>query len=1109
MKLSENFNQQEFIDWISSFLPDFYHDVRKVDVSKSSQGIKSIQTIGESAIGVRVYIIETDQDPSRRKVGLATESFSLLRDYGTPNAIIVYYSVNSSLWRLSLLTSTLTWDEGKIKKKLSNPKRQSYVLGSKSKVKTPHQYLINKGSVADFADLKSRFSLEVVNKEFYKEISSAFIHLVGGQIANGKSKKTVEAQLKLPSVPDQSQIAQEFAVRLIGRIIFCWFLREKKSPSGRSLMPTDLLSLEAAQSTKDYYHTTLEPIFFEVLNKKVNTRNECYAMEPFSEIPYLNGGLFAPHYDDHYDKKKRFIVVVPDTWFVMLFEILETYNFTIDENTSFDEELSIDPEMLGRIFENLLAEINPETGESARKSTGSYYTPRVIVDYMVDESLYLYLKEKTSINEKKLRSVISYDLEDDSTDPLTDSEKNKITQALQSVKILDPACGSGAFPIGALQKIVFILQQIDPHGQLWFNKQIQNTSMELRRLIQKEFEEKNFDYLRKLGIIRENIYGVDIQPIATEISRLRCFLTLVVDQRVDDTLLNRGIEPLPNLDFKFVTANTLLGMPQQKLISGAVQQDLFDSNQSSKIEDLRQVIDDYFNCSDAIEKSELKSEFRRIQNDLWSSMHQMNAFGQQSLALSGWDPFSHKPTEWFDSEWMFGIKEGFDLVIANPPYLGEKKHKEVFHRIKSSTLKNYYQGKMDLFYFFFHQSLNMVRDNGIISFISTNYYPTATGGKKLRKDIQNRAVIHSLINFNELRIFESALGQHNMITTLIKSSEPHISYNLITSRTGVANQEILSNIINGNDGKTKYYRVTQNELYDGAESYIRLQGLASSPIDKILNKLAQLSTPLGSLCNINQGIVTSADKISNKHVTRYQINAKVGDGIFVISESELNNLSVPDSEYIKPWFKNSDIYRYCTNLSNSEYLIYADIRHKDTFDKKLLEHLSKFEQILKDSSSNAPFLHRPRDINFSEPKIVAPQRSNTNTFGYNESPWYASADVYFITSKSNSINLKYLLALLNSRPYYLWLYHRGKRKGESLELYQKPLSEIPIKIIDNKEQSPLIELVDKIIELTQKPGYDSKKPSKEQTEYERQIDSLVYKLYDLSQEEIKLIENEK
>jgi len=672
MRLNENFNQQEFIDWIGDFLPDFSKDIRKVDVSKSFQGIKSIQTIGESALSVRVYIIETEQDPSKRKIGLATESFTLLRNYGTPNAIIVYYSENSSLWRLSLLTSTLTWDEGKIKKKLSNPKRQSYVLGSKAKVKTPHQYLISKGAITDFNDLKGRFSLEVVNKEFYKEISHAFIQLVGGQITNGKSKKTVEAQLKLPFVKDQSQTSQEFAVRLIGRIIFCWFLREKRSASGHSLMPKELLSFDASSTIEDYYHKILEPIFFEVLNKPIKTRKETFINDLFSAIPYLNGGLFSPHEDDffNYNEGKQAInhniVVVPDLWLKSLFEVLETYNFTIDENTSFDEELSIDPEMLGRIFENLLAEINPETGESARKSTGSYYTPRVIVDYMVDESLHLYLHEKTNIPESKLRSLISYDLEDDNINPLKDEEKDSIAQALGAIKILDPACGSGAFPIGALQKIVFILQQIDQNGQLWFKKQIQNTPIELRKVIEREFQEKNFDYIRKLGIIRENIYGIDIQPIATEISRLRCFLTLVVDERIDDTLENRGIEPLPNLDFKFVTANTLVGLPTT---SGSTSQmGLFEDD--AGIKELKEVRDMFFNAS-GFERDQLKLQFAQTQNRMLHKLIDESRRGHADMTakLTSWDPFSHKMSDWFDPEWMFGLKNGFDLVIANPPYI--------------------------------------------------------------------------------------------------------------------------------------------------------------------------------------------------------------------------------------------------------------------------------------------------------------------------------------------------------------------------------------------------------------------------------------------------------
>ncbi|HYT40944.1 MAG TPA: hypothetical protein VEP90_01240, partial [Methylomirabilota bacterium] len=394
-------------------------------------------------------------------------------------ALAIFHSPNSDDWRLSLMTATPERTEkGKVALSYSNPKRLSFFLGPNAKVNTPTKFILKRERVINFDDLKSRFSLEVVNKEFYKEISELFTQLVGGSVYKGKHKEDYVPLLKLPDILDKSQTSLEFAVRLIGRVIFCWFLREKKSNQSKSLMPHDLLSLEAVKNNPDYYHKVLEPIFFEVLNKPGKSRKDDFAKEPFSSIPYLNGGLFSPHDDDFfsYNESRQTtnhnMVVIPDEWIRRFFDVLETYNFTIDENTSFDEELSIDPEMLGRIFENLLAEINPETGESARKSTGSYYTPRVIVNYMVDESLLLYLKSQTQIDEEKLRAAISYDLHDDEENPLTTSERERIINALEKVKILDPACGSGAFPIGALQKIVFILQQTDPEGQLWFKKQI-------------------------------------------------------------------------------------------------------------------------------------------------------------------------------------------------------------------------------------------------------------------------------------------------------------------------------------------------------------------------------------------------------------------------------------------------------------------------------------------------------------------------------------------------------------------------------------------------------------------------------------------------------------
>lgn len=1119
MKLNENFHQQEFINWIGDFLPDFQIDPRKVDVSKSFQGIKSIQTIGESSLGVRVYIIETEQDPSRRKIGLATESFTLLRDYGTPNAIIVYYSENSSLWRLSLLTSTLTWDEGKIKKKLSNPKRQSYVLGSKAKVKTPYQYLISKGKVADFTDLKSRFSLEIVNKEFYKEISSAFIRLVGGQIANGKSKKTVEALLKLPFVQDHSQTSQEFAVRLIGRIIFCWFLREKRSASGHSLMPRELLSFEASSTIEDYYHKILEPIFFEVLNKPIKTRKDTFINDLFSAIPYLNGGLFSPHEDDffNYNEGKQAInhniVVVPDAWLKSLFEVLETFNFTIDENTSFDEELSIDPEMLGRIFENLLAEINPETGESARKNTGSYYTPRAIVDYMVNESLFIYLKNKTRILDNKIRAIISYDLEDDKDNPITDDEKNEIAQYLSTIKILDPACGSGAFPIGALQKIVYILQQIDPHGHLWFRKQIQNTPIELRKVIEKEFEEKNFDYIRKLGIIRENIYGVDIQPIATEISRLRCFLTLIVDERIDDTCPNRGIEPLPNLDFKFVTANSLVGLP--KLPEN--QLELFDDR--SKIEQLKSLRDQYFTARNE-ERKDVMISFSELQSEMINELVDKHSFTGVSKAeltrkLTDWKPFKHKSTDWLDIEWMFGIKDGFDLLIGNPPYLRIQGLQAVDSNMANKYKQNFLSatGAFDLYILFIEQGIKLINSSGILNYIIPHKWVNSSFGSGIRKIVADGKNPHKMISFGAHQVFNAS----NYTSLMWFTADPNNQF---------AYYEFSNNFLNNEE-----LEISLSKLSDKDFNFINLEKLTPDPwiltnqdIGKILDKLFKQPQSVKTVFSkIFQGIATSKDSV-------YFLEDCVSRGQTIEGYSpELDERIEIEIELVKPLLRGEQVHRY-TKIKTDNYVIFpyfvednlssrsAHVMEPEYIQKKCplgWNYFIRCEKTIKSRERNRlakdlnwyKYIYPKNISNFGQPKIITPEISFGTNMTYDFSgEYYHNTKCYSLIKKPEiTADYKYYLGILNSRVMWFFLNNTGYvLRGGYFTFKTNYLEPFPLPSSDDKSKhDQIVDLVDQIYLLE---AYGSPQYVHEKERLEKLIDQIVYDLYELNSEEISFIQ---
>ena len=1108
MILNEPYSKDLLGSFLKDFLPDYQKDERHVRTPDKSI-LTEVTQLGMSRdVNVTVLEAECEETDTNKRIAITQAAFKVLRDHSIRNAIIAFHD-GADQWRLSLLTSTLDLKDGKVIKKDSNPRRYSYLLGIGAKTRTPHKYLIEKGKVSDIKALQERFSVEVVNKQFYESIAELFTKLVGGE----RGRTSYPGVLKINSQTNQNSEHQEFAVRLIGRIIFSWFLKEKKSASGVPIVPDELLSLSAVASHNDYYHSMLEPLFFELLNKRVNNRHKALQQSPFASVPYLNGGLFSPQDDDYYQQNsftgggKPGIVTVPDSWFTELFTVLEQYNFTVDENTSYDVDLSIDPEMLGRIFENLLAELNPETGESARKSTGSFYTPREIVDYMVDNSLLEFLKSKTNIAESKLKAIISWGQIDDLEHPLSETEKQVVVDALASLTILDPACGSGAFPIGILQKVVYILQQVDNEGMLWLEKQLAtNASPEFRQFIQRQ----NYDYIRKLGVIRESIFGVDIQTIATEIAKLRCFLTLVIEEEVDDIKENRGIRPLPNLDFKFVTANSLVGLPESSKQSHSKSLNMFED--SSHIDRLKEIRNQYFGA-DADERARLHVEFKDLQLSMFKSrVASGGATSDLYNILSDWNPFSHDKTDWFDAEWMFGVYK-FDVVIANPPYVGEKGNKDIFDRLKTSSLgKRFYKGKMDLFYFFFHLGIDNLKDSGTLTFITTNYYPTADGAIKLRKDFCERTNILRLINFGEITVFDSARGQHNLITILQRANAPSIDFEteeIVASSKGSISSGALADVLSGNSELVHLSEEKKQNVYDsvGDNYYIRFAS-GNEWVDEILDKVANTGERLDKFVYVNQGVVPGAMTFTDTMTRKFpDVEAQKGEPIFIFKKGQLAKISGDENaDYIVPLYKNSDVHKYTASTKTNKELLYAD--GVKQLSPGMLLYLERFKPILKArrefQDGKRPWynLHRPRLSKiFTDPKIIAPYRSNTNTFAYNVIPFYSATDVYFMTRKNGVVfEPFYLLGILNSRLIYIWLYYRGKRKGQMLELLTSPLSEIPIATGTPEQKSAVEKLVHEIIE------FKTANPQADTTTKETQIDQLVYKLYDLNPEEIATIE---
>jgi hypothetical protein len=988
------------------------------------------------------------------------------------NSVLVVISENSKL-RLMELSERLTNTQSDILKNCINVfQTKSEDSTGDAADKTPQEIIHEK--------LWNYFNVESVNKNFYAGIVEQFRILV-------QHLKSKQSDIFYPE-----GAAENFTTRLLSRLLFCQFLRKKK------FISEDAKYFEICD---DYYNKKLKTLFFETLNQAASERNH-----NDKETPYLNGGLFQAQEQD--DENFQ----IPDCWFSNLYELFNRFNFTTDESTPEYQQIAIDPEMLGRILENLLGEINPETQEKAKKANGVFYTPREIVDYMCKAVLKQYLLSQISGDRKTVEHGVHQLLNHTDADylekkstgqykPFGENSKkeyfSQVISALEQIKILDPACGSGAFPMGMLQLILRTYERCDAYYE-------------------------NNPTQAKYHILANSIYGVDIMPMATEISRLRAWLSLIVN--IDDI---GQVKPLPNLEFKFVCANSLVPLSQTNTL---------DFYETEGIEtSMQKIREDIFSCDNAQKKDQLFLEYYQERDELIKRSGELA--NERNQQLQNYDPRqTNTACIFFDSHLMLGSKQ-FDIVIGNPPYVGEKGHKKGFDELKrggkNHFAQQFYLGKMDLFYYFFHLGLNLLRINGTLSFITTNYYLTADGAFKLRKDFKERSKIIELINFNEHKIFASALGQHNLITLLQKIESNQIennSRNIARTINVNSPSSDIANILKADDTSSTVQELPQSKLYYGEYNYIRT---FFSEIDPILDKISH-ENKLKDFVSISQGMVTGADIFTDNHKKKYpNIDAQKGDPIFIFPKDELKDIFNLVDNLIKPWFKNSDIHQFYTEMQPDSELLFANLiledhsqldhainwtnlhqaRSKDKGKQfYIMDYLQIYNPFLKNrrefknNRRNYWNIHRARAQEiFAGLKIVSPQRNKVNTFGYNEIPWFASADVYYYTSLRDDINLLLLTGILNSKLIYLWLYNRGKRKGEMLELYPTSTEQIPIPslIIGAKlkvEQKQIIELVKEIIEIKQK---DSKSDTRTK---ERQIDQLVYKLYDLTPEEIALIE---
>lgn len=907
MIFNEKYHSDDFLQFLQDFLPEDFVEKEK-DIILEKDKFKKITKAKELGFceSLDLYILEIDHNSETDpRMAIASEAFKILAQYWMHKALVIFKNKDCDNYRLSYLTISLDLnEENKTVEKYSNARRYSFYLGPGAKTKTPELQLIKKGRIKDAVDLVGRFSLEVVNKQFYLEVAKYFDELVSDEAHN----------LVLPSQVD-ANTRKSFAVRLIGRIMFCWFLKQKKSGSGQ-LVPDELLSSRVARD--NYYHNMLERLFFEVLNTNIDDRG--IRNEFYDKVPYLNGGLFSPQSEDYYELDRsigasRYIntLKIKDEWFKNFFELLETYNFTIDENTVFDQELSVDPEMLGRIFENLLAEINPETGSSERKRTGSFYTPRQIVEYMVDQSLIEYLKTKTGIDKERLSALVSYDEDDDPKHPLNDNDKQNIVAAIESLRILDPACGSGAFPVGALQKIVYILQIIDPDGMLWRNKKLESVPELYRKKIEEEFSSQTLDYIRKLEVIKNSIFGIDIQPIAVEVSRLRCFLTLVVESVIDDAKKNRGVQALPNLDFKFVCANTLIPAPEQEAGAG---DRLFSDDFQEK---LASAVDRYFSssgvnkitASNEIHKlidRKVQEKFKHLDN-LVSCVGDKKMEGvraktnkkqidKQSRILSLWNSykniFDNKPVGFFETKYFFpSVKDGFDIVIGNPPYGVSLKGQNREIVVKAlGKVPDY-----EIYYYFIEIAKKLLTKNGINSYILPNTFLFNVFASDYRKNILDNWHVDIIIDCTAFKLFEAATV-YNVIIVFSKSKDAKL--------VGYKNTLGAENFDDLLRKETIY--IPKDELFSNNTNW----GLVFKLSPIVLNIISKIKLSGQKVSDIfpeiSQGLIAY-----DKHT---------GQDQEIIKNRSLHHLK-KINEFVKKWLWGEDVRPYAVEWNGKEFVEYG------------------------------------------------------------------------------------------------------------------------------------------------------------------------------------------
>jgi len=1079
-----------------------------------------------------VCAFEAKQELSERsgKKGQYELGKKILKETQTDAGIFIYYDQVGN-FRFSLIYANY-FDK---KRDWNNFRRFTYFVGNDLTNKTFKQR-IGEGDFSSLEKIKDSFSVEKVTKEFYEDIANWYFWAVGHST--------------FPKDAEEEENGRNIAViRLITRMIFIWFMRERKLVP-KYLFDKKILNnilKDTSPESPTYYLAILQNLFFATLNTKNTKRNfhrewelnkqknldyedyngYCYCelfKDPtkiigyFGDIPFLNGGLFECLDDksngvfiDGFSDNIKNQPLIPNYLFFSgeidadlnnaygtknksykvrgLIDTLSSYNFTIDENNTDDQEVALDPELLGRVFENLLASFNPETSTTARKATGSYYTPREIVDYMVTESLKEYFKTHLSDIYDIDKKIVQLFLTGNEENPLDKSESKKMVKLIESVRIVDPAVGSGAFPMGVLNKLVFILNKVDPGNELWKQAQLSaadtipdsRIKQDTKSRVEEFFKGKNADYGRKLYLIQKCIYGVDIQQIAVEIAKLRFFISLLVNEEIDRKKDNWGIEPLPNLDFKIMQGNSLisefLGIDfdnDQKKQELQIQADLgLENEDDGLIKEFERKKIDYQNESGKDEKIKLKNEVEDLMIKIFESkvenqktgyfkdieeierkysilpnkrlreeiiakekqkLSQKTGFDLENIEKQLREFTSKKKTRPFFSWKLYFAevfeKDGFDIVIGNPPWIQSKSFsksdKDIFSKLFATAI-----GQYDLFNLFIEKSYGICKERGVVCFITPDRFITNIDYKQIRDFLLVKTALIQVIALGD-GVFENVC-----MPSAILFFQKTISKD---------NKVLLSPIFYGT-----FYEVSQNDFMLNSGSIFPVYKDASNT--SIINNINKNSVKFGEIVNNARGV-------------------EIGKKSKLISQTKRSGY--------EPFLRGEDIDKYIIkkqvyiNLSDPN----IDYKSKDLYKGK---------------------------------KILIRKTGLGVSAVIDEEYRFVIQVVYIFKIKQcKDYNEKFIIALLNSKLMEFWYFSTfGEKERKTFpHLTQGKILEFPIIPESLQNQQPFVRLVDNILTITKSNDYLENSVKKEEVkEYGKQIDQMVYKLYELTPEEIEIVEN--